>query len=248
MVRSSWHGVEKDTEKLMQMKKKVAVFVTSNCNYGSNVEGRLRLAQEMVDLGLKLDRFGRCFPGSKATMPKTSRDSRDFYRFLEQYKFYLSFENSLHCRDYITEKFIANGLAAGLLPIVFGAVKADYLAIAPKHSFIHVEDFNSTKELVDYINYLDGNDTAYREYFKWRSGDAGDFYHHGRANGFCALCRALHGIHPDDTRSYADIYGTDSERYPGHVVPGVNQTIPSIHKWWHVDESRECLNVTRDVT
>ena len=36
--------------------------------------------------------------------------------------------------------------------------------MAPPKSFIHVEDFATPKELVDYLEYLDSNDTAYEEY------------------------------------------------------------------------------------
>ena len=35
---------------------------------------------------------------------------------------------------------------------------------APRKSFIHVEEFESIAQLVDYIHYLDQNQTAYLEY------------------------------------------------------------------------------------
>ena len=87
---------------------------------------------------------------------------------IQQQKFYLSFENGLHCKDYISEKFWTNGLQRLLVPIVFGPTKEDVQAVAPKNSFIHTEDFSSPRDLVDYINYLDSNLTAYKEYFLWR--------------------------------------------------------------------------------
>ena len=40
--------------------------------------------------------------------------------------------------------------------------------LAPKNSYIHVEDFENLQKLVDYIHYLDRNDTAYMEYHQWR--------------------------------------------------------------------------------
>jgi len=60
---------------------------------------------------------------------------------LEQdYKFYLSFENSL-CRDYVTEKFY-NPLLYSTVPVVYGG--ADYESIkAPHHSFIDIRNFAS---------------------------------------------------------------------------------------------------------
>ena len=88
---------------------------------------------------------------------------------LAAYKFYLAFENSIHCNDYISEKFWRNSLNQGLVPIVFGPHPDDMNALAPPNSFIHVENFKSKAALVDYLKYLDGNDTAYLEYHQWRS-------------------------------------------------------------------------------
>ena len=41
--------------------------------------------------------------------------------------------------------------------------------MAPKHSFIHAEDFATPSDLVEYLDYLDNNDTAYLEYHAWRN-------------------------------------------------------------------------------
>ena len=43
------------------------------------------------------------------------------------------------------------------------------IEIAPENSFIHVEDFTSPNDLVDYLDYLDRNETAYLEYHLWVS-------------------------------------------------------------------------------
>ena len=40
--------------------------------------------------------------------------------FIAKHKFYLAFENSLHCNDYISEKFWRNALGNGAVPIVYG--------------------------------------------------------------------------------------------------------------------------------
>jgi hypothetical protein len=56
------------------------------------------------------------------------------------YKFYLSFENSI-CPDYVTEKFY-NPLLFSTVPIVYGG--ADYDAVgAPQNSYIDVRSFKS---------------------------------------------------------------------------------------------------------
>ncbi|XP_001182914.3 galactoside 3(4)-L-fucosyltransferase [Strongylocentrotus purpuratus] len=86
---------------------------------------------------------------------------------MQKYKFYLSLENS-ECSEYITEKFWSNAFATGMVPIVFGARKEDYVRTAPPHSFIHLNDFSTMEEFVEYINLLDRNETLYNKYFEWK--------------------------------------------------------------------------------
>ena len=55
-----------------------------------------------------------------------------------------------------------------VIPIVMGAAPEDYRRAAPIHSYIHVDDFDSPKELADYLHLLDKNDQLYNEYFQWK--------------------------------------------------------------------------------
>ncbi|KAG0725399.1 Alpha-(1,3)-fucosyltransferase C [Chionoecetes opilio] len=112
------------------------------------------------------------------------------------YKFYLAFENSL-CRDYVTEKFFGS-LWANVVPVVYG--KGNYSAIAPPHSYIDALAFPNATSLANYLIYLDGNDTAYNEYFRWKP-----YYHQThdwarKSIAFCDLCERLH--HDHTTKSY----------------------------------------------
>ena len=45
---------------------------------------------------------------------------------------------------------------------------AYYTKLAIPSSYINVLDFKSVKQLAEYLHYLNRNDTAYNEYFKWR--------------------------------------------------------------------------------
>jgi len=237
LIRSGWQGVERNTTKLLANKDKVAVWFVSNCRGGSNGNNRMRLSEELIKNGLKLDRFGRCFKN------KPADDTRwQMNQLTKRYKFYLSFENSLHCRDYITEKFTINALVSGLVPVVYGPVRENYEAMAPPHSFIHVEDFNNSMELVNYLKYLDGNDSAYAEYFSWRDMDAKSLYPYGKYMGFCALCRALYGIPLEDKRPFEQIYGEKGLNYNPSIGLNFSYSIRSIHDWWIGSETKECLN------
>ena len=124
---------------------------------------RLEVAMELEKAGLDLEKFGDCFDADRAL----AKDA-NLYDVISEYKFYLSFENSLHCKDYITEKFWRNGLLSDAVPLVWGPSKDDLLSIAPLDSFVFVEDFASSVDVVKYLKYLDSHDEEYRKLFRWR--------------------------------------------------------------------------------
>ncbi|CAG5121936.1 unnamed protein product, partial [Candidula unifasciata] len=136
--------------------KKVAWFV-SNCGARN---GRRQYANELAKY-IEIDIYGGC---GKLKCPRFEAN-KCFEMLNRDYKFYLSFENS-NCRDYITEKFFINGLKHDVIPIVMGAAPEDYERAAPPHSFIHVDDFESPKDLADYLHKLDKNDDLYNKYFQ----------------------------------------------------------------------------------
>lgn len=51
---------------------------------------------------------------------------------------------------------------------MIGPRTENYNKLAPPGSFIHVDQFDSVESLVNYLEYLDKNDTAYLEYFRWK--------------------------------------------------------------------------------
>ncbi|XP_053305209.1 3-galactosyl-N-acetylglucosaminide 4-alpha-L-fucosyltransferase FUT3-like [Spea bombifrons] len=124
---------------------------------------------------------------------------------LSKYKFYLSFENSVH-QDYITEKLWQNALKSGTVPVVMGPPRENYERFIPPDSFIHVDDFSSPQELATYLLELDKDDKRYQQYFNWRT----QFKSNGTfdwAEIYCRVCTAL----------------KDSPAY---------RTVPSIDKWF----------------
>uniref|UniRef100_A0A8C4SP92 Fucosyltransferase n=1 Tax=Erpetoichthys calabaricus TaxID=27687 RepID=A0A8C4SP92_ERPCA len=86
---------------------------------------------------------------------------------ISKYPFYLAFENSVH-QDYITEKLWRNSFMSGSVPVVFGPPRSNYEKFVPPGSFIHVEDFPSTKELAEYLKRVAKNETLYKQYFEWK--------------------------------------------------------------------------------
>ena len=145
-------------------KSELVAWMVSNCK----AKLRVRFVRELKKF-IKVDVFGKCSGrifGEKRSCPKTKQSNFNFPYCLKRYKFYLSFENAL-CEDYITEKYWANLGDANVIPVVMGG--ADYTKLAIPGSYINVMDFKTVKQLAEYLQYLDKNNTAYNEYFKWRN-------------------------------------------------------------------------------
>ena len=66
-----------------------------------------------------------------------------------------------------------------------GARPEEYSLFAPYRSYIHVDEFDSPKELAAYFNRLDIDDDLYNTYFRWKG--KGELLN---TNFFadCALC------------------------------------------------------------
>ena len=127
------------------------------------------------------------------------------------YKFYLSIDNSL-CLDYITEKSFST-MNYNIIPIVMDA-HGNHKQFAPPHSYINALDFPSVRHLADYLIKLDGNDTLYNEYFRWKDHYEAHFDPDYRL-GFCNLCSALHNtsVHgPNQSKVYDNIIEWWSDR------------------------------------
>ena len=65
----------------------------------------------------------------------------------------------------MTEKYF-NILPYTIIPVVLNG--ADMSTIAPPHSYINAEDFNSTEQLAEFLVTVANNDTLFASYFWWR--------------------------------------------------------------------------------
>ena len=164
-------------------KDKMATFGASKHCSGHRFE-YIRALMKYIDVNL----FGNCatlFESNNTwSCPHNMGDGclEEFQR----HKFYLAFENSL-CVDYITEKYWRNSLERGLVPIVLGGARYSPEQVIPG-SFINAADFDSVKDLADYLKYLDKNDTAYNQYFQWKNR----YKVVKHQFWLCQLCKALH--------------------------------------------------------
>lgn len=157
-------------------KKHLVAWFVSKCNATSWREKYVYEMQKYADIHI----YG-CGPYK---CPKSKRNFCYKELLNNDYKFYLSFENSF-CKDYITHK-LWRAMAINIVPVVLG--HANYSQLLPPHSHIDVRDFASPRLLVDYLKLLSANDTLYNEYFRWKTR-----YRCGSTNPniACELCRQL---------------------------------------------------------
>jgi len=211
-------------------KTKMSVWFAKDCAITAGAKLRLKLIKDLVSKGLEVGGNSKCLNSAAKDVFMTMTNMFDI---IASHKFYLAFENSYHCSNYITEKVWLNAFYVGTVPVVWGASKEDYMRMAPKKSFIHYEDFNNSQELVDYLKYLDKNDIAYMEYFEWRKSYPCDY--------------PLYEVHdeeyPFSTESeYTVFYNTNCNLCKMlQKVTVKPRTISSLKNYWFDGETEECL-------
>lgn len=71
-----------------------------------------------------------------------------------------------------------------------GAHPNDYKKAAPPSSYIHVDEFESPRQLAEYMHILDANDEAYNSYFRWK--ETGEFMNTKFICRLCAMVQISH--------------------------------------------------------
>lgn len=94
--------------------------------------------------------------------------------------------------------FYFSNFRHNVLPIVMGAHPTDYARSAPYRSYIHVDEFESPKELAEYLHRLDRDDELYNSYFRWKG--TGEFIN---TYFWCRVCAMLHDDRPP--KFYKDV-------------------------------------------
>eukprot|EP01112_Ceratiomyxa_fruticulosa_P010385 TRINITY_DN2748_c0_g1_i1.p1 TRINITY_DN2748_c0_g1~~TRINITY_DN2748_c0_g1_i1.p1 ORF type:complete len:392 (+),score=75.01 TRINITY_DN2748_c0_g1_i1:110-1177(+) len=147
-----------DPHKMNQIpppRDKLVVLVVSNC--AATLNKRLEYVKELMNY-IKVDSYGKCLHNTDFP------DDGGKLGVLNQYKFYLAFENSNYV-DYVSEK-VYDALITGAVPVYMGAPNIE--EFVPQNSVIKTTDFHSPKDLADYLRMLDENEHEYNKYLSWR--------------------------------------------------------------------------------
>ncbi|XP_054155619.1 alpha-(1,3)-fucosyltransferase C-like [Oppia nitens] len=172
-------------------KTRTIAWFVSNCETPGHREQYVKQLSKYIDV----DIIGKC--GQQHCDPPRSRHC--YERIAKDYKFYLSFENSI-CRDYVTEKLFAP-LNHYIIPVVFGG--SDYRQYMPYKSYIDANG-QSPQQLARLLQRLAGNQTEYLSYFDWKQyftviggddddddDDDNDGWTTINVRAMCRLCRSM---------------------------------------------------------
>ncbi|CAH1801952.1 unnamed protein product, partial [Owenia fusiformis] len=192
-----WLKKKNNPKDYFKGKTKSILWVVSHCGTESKREKFVRMLKTFVNV----DTFGKC--------GKPMKESFEDYG--KNYKFYLALENS-DCKDYITEKVWKNAYQNNMIPILRGT-KADYKAVLPPDSYIHMDDFKSTKDLAAHIIKVSKNSQLYNSYFKWKERFGVKSITMGlySTNVFCRLCKLIH-----ERENKTKVYDLKKWLDPGH--------------------------------
>jgi alpha-1,3-fucosyltransferase len=190
-IRESTQKLTLKKWKVKGKKEKLVAAMISHCSKKSRDEKYITQLKKYV----KVDMFGTCNEGEVKQICEQGElvsTSPDCYNMLESnYKFYLSFENSI-CPDYVTENFFQIMRLRDIVPVVYGG--ANYAKLAPKHSYIDALHFRP-QQLAAYLKTLAENETLYNEYLWWKDDyivEAG--MDKMVRTSFCDLCLKLHRV------------------------------------------------------
>ena len=201
----------------VRMKSKKVLWIVSKCHTMSHRELYVDQLRQHIDV----DIYGQC-----------GNSSVDYAYLVNQYKFYLSFENSL-CDDYVTESFF-RALQNPLVPVVMGG--ANYSCLAPDHSYIDATQ-RTPKELAAYLHDLDSDDESYLRFFNWKANYTVETGAGAMARrAFCHLCAKLHSSNPP--KFYPTLAGEMGSRSQCH-----NHNF-SFFKSWFLNSTRDSNHLT----
>jgi hypothetical protein len=132
-------------------------------SHRDRLSGRVEYVQELMRY-INVHSYGRVL--NNRTFPGLDEGHSSKQKLLRSYKFALAFENSI-CRDYVTEKLF-QPLMTGCVPVYRGAPNVEDF-VPGDHCYINAADFASPRHLAEYLQHLNADETAYAEYFAWKT-------------------------------------------------------------------------------
>lgn len=165
------------------------LWFVSNCDSKQRLNYFYQLKEAAT---IHVEGYGRCV--DHYLMHWCQRYTVCEKNYMERFKFYLSFE-SIDCQDYVTEKFY-KAFYYGLIPIVYGPERRDYERVAPKDSFIHLNDYkNDMIQMAHRLENIYSDRNLFSSFHRWRKNYEVVIDPHALDRiRMCELCERLNEI------------------------------------------------------
>ncbi|XP_063398883.1 glycoprotein 3-alpha-L-fucosyltransferase A-like [Mytilus trossulus] len=169
---------KKNYSDIYRKKTKQVAWIVSHC---FAVSGRDEYVRELRKY-ISVDIYGKC---GNLTCSRDGNECMD--NISKEYKFYLSFENSL-CKDYVSEKvFALYNNKYSIIPIIRGAPNID--EYVPRKTYINAFDFENPEILANYLLRLGSDEQTYSSYLQEK--DKFRPYYASYYRAMCSLCEKL---------------------------------------------------------
>lgn len=169
--------------------KEVAWFV-SDCVTESLREKYVKTLQKYINV----DIYGKCGHYHNCTKEE---GEKCLQQIAHDYKFYLSFENSI-CNDYMTEK-VFTWFDQDIINVVRGARR--YSKLLPNNTYINAHHFQSATMLAKYLQTVSQSEQRYAKYLQIKDKYTTEPLQSQYRNAYCDLCERLHSV-----ENYAKVY------------------------------------------
>ncbi|VDI38682.1 Hypothetical predicted protein [Mytilus galloprovincialis] len=162
LTKKKYPNKQLNYTKIFKEKQKDLAWIVSHCKTDSRREDYVKELQKYI----QVDIYGGC--GTLSCQRRHPFELKDHNRcksyVSQNYKFYLSFENSL-CNNYITEK-VYDIFEEGnmMLPVIRGA--PNIASFLPEGTFIATSNFTSPKELSAFLSKIGSSEKEYTSYLK----------------------------------------------------------------------------------
>lgn len=145
-------------------KNKFCAYMYSNCNESFN---GVKLREKFFNLlhsKKHVDAIGNCNHNTEIPSSRNEKNWLDnAVELYKPYKFVVAFENTRGVDGYVSEKIILP-LLAGCVPIYSG--DQSVREMFNPDCFINIDDFSSLEQCIEYILYVDSNDSLYKKYIQ----------------------------------------------------------------------------------
>ena len=184
---------DKNYSEIYRKKTKDAAWLVSDCHTESKREKFVAKLKNYINV----DVYGRCGKLKNCTKEE---GKLCFQKIANDYKFYLSFENSV-CEDYMTEK-VFTWFGLNIINIVRGA--RSYNKILPSKTYINTDSFKTVEQLGFFLKVLSKTEEAYTSMLRLKDQYTVIAGKEKKHEAYCDLCKRLHNL-DENRKTYKSI-------------------------------------------